>query len=51
MSVVLPHPLGPSRPITCPRGMVSERPSSTSWLPRRTRSASMTTAASDEFIM
>ena len=31
MSVVLPHPLGPSRPVTCPRGMSSWRPSNTTF--------------------
>ncbi|WP_319805283.1 hypothetical protein [Microbacterium sp. YJN-G] len=46
MSVVLPHPDGPSRPITCPAGMLTDSPSNTVRCPRRTVSPSTTTAAS-----
>lgn len=45
ISVVLPQPDGPSRPVIWPRGMSSPIPSNTSVTPRRTRSPRTSTAA------
>ena len=50
-SVVLPPPLGPSRPTTCPRGTDSEIPGSTSREPLMTRRPSTATTGTCSFIM